>query len=50
MRIQEFILDRADQYDIPIIQNVSFDDAANELLRTVTDQIHKLIHEEECVT
>ena len=49
MRIQEFILDRADQYDIPIIQNVSFDDAANELLRTVTDQIHKLIHEEKRV-
>lgn len=45
MRIQEYILDRADQQDIPIIQNISFDDAANELLGTVTDEIHRIVHE-----
>ncbi|MFW5740315.1 MAG: hypothetical protein ACOC1F_08110 [Myxococcota bacterium] len=44
MRIQEFVLDHADRNDVPIIQNISFDEAAAELLRTVTDRIHEIVH------
>lgn len=43
MRIQEVIVDHADQNDIAIIQNVSFDDATRELLGTITDQLHRMI-------
>lgn len=46
MRIQEMIVDHADQHDIPIIQNVSFDDATRELLGTITDQLHRMIRQE----
>jgi len=42
MRIQEHILEQADQYDVPIIENLSFDEAAADLLGLITDQIHRL--------
>lgn len=42
LRIQDYILDRADQNGVPIIQNVSFDEAANDLLKLITDRIHHI--------
>jgi len=41
MKIQEFILELADQHDVPVLENVSFDETASNLLRLITDQIHR---------
>ncbi len=42
MRIQDFILEQADLHDVPILENVSFDEAANDLLQLITDYIHRV--------
>ncbi|RLB60547.1 MAG: hypothetical protein DRI90_13495 [Deltaproteobacteria bacterium] len=47
MGIQEFILELADQHDVPVIENVSFDETATNLLRLITDQIHRETHLED---
>jgi 2-phosphoglycerate kinase len=41
-RIQEHILEMADQYDVPIIKNVHFDETVSDILRLVTDHIYRI--------
>jgi 2-phosphoglycerate kinase len=46
-RIQEHILEMADQYDVPIIKNAHFDETVSDILRLVTDHIHRVRSEKE---
>ncbi len=47
LKIQEHILDLADQHDVPILENNNFDEAASDLLRMITDAIHRVRKKEE---
>lgn len=45
MRIQQLILEQADKHDVPVINNVSFDESANNLIGLITDHIHRHLQE-----
>ncbi|MCP5070167.1 MAG: 2-phosphoglycerate kinase, partial [bacterium] len=41
LRIQDYILELAEQHDVPIVDNVDFDDSVRSILRHVTETLRK---------
>jgi 2-phosphoglycerate kinase len=43
LAIQDYIIERAKKHKVPVVDNVSFDQASNDLLTVITDRIHAAI-------